>query len=134
MRKSEAMRYRGAIEIAAQSLDDAAASTAPVLFPKLKGDGSLISAGTRINRSGTVYRASADLWDTEENSPENAPALWEQIGYLDGYRIIPTVITAALAFALGECGWWDGKLYRSKIAANVHTPEQYPDGWEIVRS
>lgn len=132
MRKSEALHYRGVIENAAQSLDDATASTAPTLFPRLKQDGSLISAGVRINWNGTVKRAAADLWDTAENNPDNAPALWEDIQYRDGYRIIPTTITAGTAFALGECGWWGDTLMRSKLEANVYTPEQYPDGWETA--
>lgn len=133
MRKSEALHYRGVIENAAQSLDDATASTAPSLFPRLKQDGSLIKAGTRINWNGTVKRAAADLWDTAENNPDNAPALWEDIQYRDGYRIIPAIITAGTAFALGEYGWWGDALMRSTVDSNVHTPEQYPAGWEIVK-
>lgn len=134
MRKSEALRYRGVIEQSAQSLDDATASTTPTLFPKLKGDDSLVSAGTRINWNGTIKRAAVDLWDTTENNPDNAPDLWEDIQYRDGYRIIPETITATGAFAEGECGWWGDTLYRSKLAANVYTPEQYPDGWESVQA
>lgn len=74
--------------------------------------------------------AAADLWDSAENNPDNAPDLWEDIGYRDGYRIIPETITAGLAFGLDEYGWWGDTLYRSTMAANVYTPEQYPDGWE----
>lgn len=111
---------------------DAVASTAVSVFQKLKEDGSLIKAGTRINWNGTLKRAAVDLWDTADNNPDNAPALWEDINYRDGYRIIPETITVGLAFGLGECGWWGETLYRSKLAANVYTPAQYPDGWEIV--
>lgn len=132
MRKSEALRLRAVIEQSTQFLDDATASTVPTLFRRLKEDGSLISAGTRINWNGGIKRAAVDLWDTEANNPDNAPTLWEDIQYRDGYRVIPEVITAGLAFALGEYGWWGDTLYRSKIAANTYTPEQYPDGWEIV--
>lgn len=60
------------------------------------------------------------------------PTLWEDIDYRDGYRVIPSVITAGTAFAMDELGWWSGKLYKSKLAANVYTPEQYPAGWEKV--
>lgn len=42
-------------------------------------------------------------------------------------------ITVGTAFALDECGWWDGALYRSKLAANTYTPERYADGWELAR-
>lgn len=54
------------IERAAQSLDDQTASDAAALFPRLKQDGALIEAGTRINWHGTVKRAAVDLWDNEQ--------------------------------------------------------------------
>ena len=129
MTRAEALRLRAIVEQAAESLDDQTASTAPVLLRKLKQDGKLVSAGTRINWGGTVKRAAVDLWDTIENTPDAAP-LWEGIDYRDGYRVIPSVITAGAAFAMDELGWWGGKLYKSKLAANVYTPEQYPAGWE----
>ena len=131
MNRAEALRLRVIIETAAASLDDKTASTAPTLFPRLKQDGSLIKAGTRINHNGSIKRAAVDLWDTVDNSPDNAPTLWEDILYRDGYRIIPDVITAGTAFALDELGWWGDKLYKSLLSANVYTPEQYPNGWEL---
>lgn len=131
MNRAEALRLRAIIETAAASLDDKTASTAPTLFPRLKQDGSLIKAGTRINHNGSIKRAAVDLWDTADNSPDNAPTLWEDILYRDGYRIIPNVITAGTAFALDELGWWGDKLYKSLLSANVYTPEQYPNGWEL---
>lgn len=126
-------KMRSVIEQAAVSLDDATASKpeATVLFPRLKENGALVSAGTRINWKGTIKRAAVDLWDTAENNPDNASTLWENIDYREGYRIIPETITAGLAFAMDECGWWGDTLYRSKIAANVYTPEQYAAGWEV---
>ena len=127
-----ARKTRAAIETAAVSLDDATASTAPDMFPRLRGSGALVKAGTRINWNGIVKKAAVDLWDPQGNNPDNAPTLWADIPYKDGYRIIPDIITVSTAFALGECGWWDGVLYRSKVAANVYTPAQYPDNWEMV--
>lgn len=112
--------------------DDATASRAVEFHPGMKYDGSLIPAGTRINWNGKLKRAAVDLWDTKENSPENAPALWEDIAYRDGIRIIPEVITATLAFKEGELGWWGDTLYRSKVNGNVYTPAVYPANWEVV--
>ena len=131
MNRAEALRLRAIIETAAASLDDKTASTTPTLFPRLRQDGSLIKAGTRINYNGSIKRAAVDLWDTEANNPDNAPTLWEDILYRNGYRIIPDVITAGTAFALDELGWWGDKLYKSLLSANVYTPEQYPNGWEL---
>ena len=127
-----ARKYRAIIESAMALTDDKVASEAPVLFPSLKEDGALVPAGTRINWNGVVKRAAVDLWDTADNNPDNAPDLWEDIAYKDGYRIIPETITAGTAFANGECGWWGDVLYKSIMDANVYTPEQHSAGWEVV--
>ena len=133
MTRNEALRLRAIVEQAAASLDDQTASEGAALFPRLKGDGSLVSAGTRINWGGVIKRAAVDLWDTDANTPDAAPTLWEDIAYRQGYRIIPATITAGTAFAQGECGWWGDVLYRSTIASNVWTPDAYPAGWEAVQ-
>ena len=132
MKRFEALKLRSIVEQAAVSLDDKTASEAAALFPSLKGDGSLVSYGTRINWHGVIKKAAVDLWDTEANNPDNAPSLWEDIDYREGYRIIPETITVAAAFSAGEIGWWKDEKYRSKLAANVYTPEQYAAGWEKV--
>ena len=127
-----ARQLRAMIEAAAGNLTDADASTAAELFPRLKQDGSLVSSGTRINWYGKVKRAAVDLWDRTENNPDNAPTLWEDLAYRDGIRIIPETITAGLAFAKDELGWWGDTLYKSLLDANVWTPEQHASGWEKV--
>ena len=133
MKRSEAIYLRSIVEQASKSLDDKTASTASMLFPKLKQNGALISAGTRINWNGIIKKAAVDLWDTAENNPENAPALWHDIEYKNGYRIIPDTLTVTTAFAKDECGWWKDVLYRSLLDSNVYTPAVYPAGWEEVK-
>lgn len=132
MKRAEAIYLRSIVEKATASLDDKTASTATTLFPRLKADGSLISAGTRINWNGTIKKASVDLWDTAENNPDNAPSLWADIQYKEGHRIIPDTLTVTTAFAKDECGWWNGVLYRSLLDSNVYTPATYPSGWEAI--
>lgn len=132
MKRSEALRLRALIEQASASLPDKEASEGAMLFPRLKGEGSLVKAGTRINWWGVIKRAAVDLWDNRDSDPLHAPNLWENISYREGYRIIPETITATGAFSESECGWWEDVLYKSKIPANVHTPTQYPQGWEVV--
>lgn len=134
MTRNEAFRLRAIVEQAAASLQDKEASEGAALFPRLKADGSLVSAGTRINWGGVIKRAAVDLLDTDANTPDAAPTLWEDIAYRQGYRIIPATITAGNAFAQGECGWWGDVLYKSLIASNVWTPDAYPAGWEAVNA
>ena len=129
--ESEVSRMLIAQQINNLIVDDATASRMVDYYPMLKQDGSLIAVNTRINWNGKLKRAAVDLWDTEANNPDNAPTLWEDILYRDGYRIIPDVITVGTAFALDELGWWGDKLYKSLLSANVYTPEQYPRGWEL---
>lgn len=128
-----ARAMRRVIEQGAAVLDDRTVSTAPEALLRLRQDGSLIKAGERINWGGTIKRAAVDLWDTAENTPDAAPALWEGIGYREGYRIIPETITVGTAFAMDELGWWGGTLYRSLLDANVWTPDANPSGWEVSR-
>lgn len=128
----EVTRMVIAQQINSLDISDVTASRMAEYFPTLTGGGSLIKSGTRIHWRGVVKRAAVDLWDTPENTPDAAPALWEDIGYKDRARVIPETVTAGTAFALDELGWWGGALYRSKLNANVWTPEQNPDGWEPV--
>ena len=133
MTRNEALRLRSIVEQAAESLDDQTASEGAALFPRLKQNGSLIKAGTRICWGGVIKRAAVDLWDTDANTPDADPTLWEDIAYRQGYRIIPATITAGTAFGLGECGWWGDVLYKSLISSNVWAPDAYPAGWEAVQ-
>lgn len=134
LNKYDAIYYRKQIEKATTNLDDKNASKSVVLYPEMKYDGSFIKAGTRINFGGELFKAAVDLWDREENNPENAPALWEEIAYHNGIRIIPEIITATTAFEKDELGYWkaDGKTYKSLLDANVYTPAAYPQGWEEI--
>ena len=128
----KARKLRKIIESAIYSVDDKTSSEAVELLPVLKNDNSLIKAGTRINHNSVIKKATVDLWDTETNNPDNAPTLWEDILYRDGYRLIPEIITVTTMFEKDEIGWWKDKLYKSLVDSNVYTPEQYAQNWEIV--
>ena len=129
MIRSEAENLIADIVKLREFVTDAQASLAVSVYPTLKQDGSLIKFGTRINHNGTIIRAAVDLYDTETNSPENAPTLWETLNYKEGYRIIPEVITVGTAFSKGELGWWNDELYESLVDSNVYTPNQYAPNW-----
>ena len=130
MTRKEAEALLKALVALRENADDSTASISVGAYPTLKGDGSLVKAGTRINHNGTIKRASVDLWDTAENGPDVAPSLWEDISYREGYRIIPESISAGTAFMKDEYGWWGDELYVSLIDNNVWTPSAYPSGWE----
>lgn len=132
MNREKAARLHSVIVAGRQMVDDKTASIAPELFARLKEDGSQVAHGTRINWNGALKRAAVDLWDTKENNPDNAPALWADLAYRAGHRIIPDVITVTTAFARDETGWEGDTLYRSKKDANVYPPAVRPEDWEVV--
>lgn len=131
--RGEAARLFESLEKMRNITPDSVASETVDAYQKLNEDGQLIKVGTRINWNGQIKRARSDMWDTELNNPDNAPTLWEDINYKQGYRIIPEVIMASAAFADGECGWWNDTLYCSLIGGNVWTPDTYPAGWELAQ-
>ena len=130
--REHARKLRELLVKASESLTDKEASEGVELFPKMKYDGGLIRYLTRINWYGMIKMAAVDLYDTLENDPEHAPNLWADIDFKDGYRYIKANMSAAEAFALGECGWWEDELYESLIPANVFTPASFPAGWRKV--
>lgn len=132
MTETQARALRQILVNGSASLTDAAVSMATECLDRMTYDGSLIKHGTRINWGGTIKRAAVDLWDREDNDPDHAPTLWEDVLYRKGYRIIPATITVGLAFSSGEIGWWGDVLYRSKVDNNVYTPAQYAANWELA--
>lgn len=133
MKRSEALRLRALIEQATASLPDKEASEGALLFPRLKQDGSLVRAGTRINWGGTIKRAAVDLWDMKANSPDNAPSLWEDISYREGYRVLTGPITASNPVMVDEICWYHDCLYKNILGvASAYLPDEYPQGWEKV--
>ena len=120
------------IRVGLELVDDQQASVAAVLYPEMQYENALIKAGTRIRWNGVLKRANTDLWDTAENNPDNAPTLWADIAYREGYRIAPETFTSTNAAAMGECLWFGDTLYRSKMDGNTFTPETAPNVWEVV--
>ena len=89
--KADAIAFRKQIEAAALNLDDKGASMSADFYSDMSYSGNLIPAGKRINHNGVLYKAAVDLWDREDNNPDNAPSLWEKINYHEGVRVIPEV-------------------------------------------
>ena len=132
MTREETKAFLDAFIRMRDGVTDQQASLSVDVYPSLKHTGELVKAGTRIKWNNVIMKAAVDLYDREENNPANAPTLWEELSYKNGYRMIPETITVTSAFALDECGWWKDELYKSLIASNVYTPEQYPASWSKV--
>lgn len=123
---------RPKIEQAAQSLDDAAALEAVVLFPAWKPDTDY-AAGQKVRHAGILYavlqaHTSQDGW-----TPDAAPSLFARVLIPD-----PDVIPeweqpdSTNPYMRGDRVRFEGKVYESLIDNNVWSPAAYPAGWQEV--
>ena len=78
MKRSVIEFLRSVIEKAAQSLDDATALAAVLLYPEWAA-GQFYTEGCKIRRSGKLWRCRQTHASLEGWEPENAASLWEQI-------------------------------------------------------
>lgn len=132
MTREQAVLIRRAVVAGGVALDDREVSIVPEVLEPMRYHGALIEGDTRIPWGNGIKRARADLWDLEENNPDNAPTLWNDVLYRDGVRVIPETVTVDAAFSFGEIGWWGYVLKESILPGektNVWTPEEYPEAW-----
>lgn len=139
MTRNEAEQLRSVIEqltgsASCEQLDNKTAYEARTLFAHTPvWDGRLVTVGQRIRWGDQLLAATADLWATDENNPDNAPTLWEEILYRDGYRVLTGPISASNPVRPGEWCWEDDVLWAC-IYPNVCTyrPSEYESAWERV--
>ena len=114
-------------------MTDAQASTLVDMYPHFRADGSLVKVTTRVGWGGKLYRAKVDLWATDANNPENAPDLWEEILYRDGYRVLVAPITASNPVQPNEKCWENDVLYECIYhTVCVYRPSEYAPAWRVV--
>lgn len=112
MRKSDALRYRGVIEQAAQSLDDATALTAITLHPAW-APGTAYPAGHKVQYTGHLWRCMQAHTSQPGWEPEHAPSLWEQINETHaGTLTDPIPYSGNMALVVGLHYSQDGVVYR----------------------
>ena len=135
---SEILRIDMRQRVNSLTIDNQTAGRMIDYFPTMKevcAEGALIPAKTRIRDdkdASVIWRSNVDLWNADENSPINAPTLWDKIAYHNGIRIIPDVIPATLAWMDGELGWRDGHIYKSGMDGNVYLPGTQGAPWELM--
>lgn len=73
-------------------------------------------------------------YDSEiyKEEPEDLPAMWRFKWSTNPMYALPYIKSAESPYDIGDCCIWNDEVYRSKINANVYSPEEYPDGWEKV--
>ena len=64
--------------------------------------------------------------------PEELPAQWGFKWSTDPAKALPFIALSTSPYSKGECCTESGKVWRSLIDNNVHSPSAYPQGWQDV--
>lgn len=64
--------------------------------------------------------------------PEELPAQWGFKWSTDPAKALPFIVLSTSPYSKGECCTESGKVWRSLIDNNVHSPSAYPQGWQDV--
>lgn len=84
MNRAEALKYRAAIEQAAQSLDDKTALTVKSLHPAWEADTAYTAergkpVGYKVTKDGKLWKLRQEHTSQVGWEPTNVPAMWESI-------------------------------------------------------
>lgn len=122
-----AHRLRAAIEVAAESYDDATAAEYPELYHEWSADTSY-TAGYRVHHGGALYKCLQDHTAQMDWTPDAAPSLWAKVLIPD-----PDVIPeweqpdSTNPYMQGDKVTHNGVTWESIIDNNVWEPGVY--GW-----
>lgn len=127
MTKSEALRYRGAIELAAQSLPDEIALTVVSLHPKWHS-GTAYTVGHKVRHEERLYRCLTEHTSQGTWTPPDSPSLWAKVLVSEDGEILPwEQPDSTNPYKKGDKVTHQGKTWVSDVDGNVWEPGVY--GW-----
>lgn len=131
MRRSEAMKYRRAIENASASLPDEEILEVPNLVPHWKA-GMPYAQGFRVQHGGVIYRCLTAHTAIESWNPMDAPSLWAEVLIPDA-NVIPDwkQPESTNPYQMGDRVRHQGKIWISVVEHNTWEPGVY--GWEEMK-
>ena len=133
-----AEQFRRALQMFAMSLtDDKAMEIASVYEPWEVGKAYSVDTILRYGENGVgdpqLYRVVQAHTSQLGWTPDETPSLYVAIGLnTDGYPVWSKPTGAHDAYNTGDIVDYNGTLYKSLIDGNVYSPDEYPQGWEIV--
>ena len=132
MTKSEALRYRGAIELAAQSLPDETALTVVSLHPKWQS-GTAYPVGHKVRHEDQLYRCLTEHTSQDTWTPPDSPSLWARVLISEDGEILPwEQPDSTNPYSKGDKVTHKGKTWISDVDGNVWEPGVY--GWTEVKA
>ena len=135
-----AEQLRKALQMFAQSLTNEAAMEVATVFPKYEVGKTykaeeMFTYGFNAVGDPQLYRLVSEHTSQADWTPNTTPALYTPIGLdKEGYPIWSRPTGAHDAYNIGDIVDYNDTLYKSLIDGNVYSPEEYPNGWEVVEN
>lgn len=138
----QALELRKALQLflASMDVDTQAADMMEVatVFPKYQIGKAykvkeVFSYGENAVGDPQLYQVLQAHTSAAEWTPDTAASLYKKVGVAEnGYPEWVQPLGASDAYNKGDIVDYKGRLYRSLIDGNVHSPDAYPAGWEAV--
>ena len=125
-----AHRLRAAIEVAAESYDDATAAEYPELYPVWDST-AVYASDTRVQYQGVLYKCLQAHTAQADWTPDAAPSLWTK-ALIPDQEVVPEweQPDSTNPYSAGDKVTHNGKTWVSAIDNNVWEPGVY--GWTEV--
>lgn len=133
----KAEQLRRALQMFVQTLSDEQALEVATVFPpyvvgKSYAVGEMFTYGVNGVGDAQLYKVVQAHTSSEEWAPDKVASLYTPIGLTqEGYPVWSQPTGAHDAYNIGDIVDYNGTLYKSVIAGNVYSPEEYPQGWEV---
>ena len=133
-----AEQFRKALQMFAASLSDEQALEVATMYDtwqigKAYKTGDFLIYGENSVGDPQLYKVIQEHTSQADWTPDAAVSLYVAIGLDDsGYPVWSQPSGAHDAYNKGDIVDYNGTLYKSIIDGNVYSPDEYPQGWEIV--
>lgn len=133
-----AEQLRRALQMFVRSLSDDEAMEVATVFPQYEVGKAykvdeIFAYGENNVGDPQLYRVVQAHTSQEDWIPSATASLYTPIGLTEeGYPIWSRPTGAHDAYNISDIVDFNGTLYKSLINGNVYSPDEYPQGWEIV--
>lgn len=133
-----AEQFRKALQMFAASLSDEKAMEVASIYDgwligKSYEVGTFVTYGENSVGDPQLYKVVQVHTSQADWTPDKTPALYVAIGLSDeGCPTWSKPTGAHDAYNIGDIVDYNGTLYKSTINGNIWSPDEYPQGWEIV--
>lgn len=131
-------QFRKALQMFAASLSDEKALEVASIYDawavgKTYEVGEFVTYGKNGVGDPQLYKVVQAHTSQADWTPDKTASLFSPVGLNDeGYPVWSKPTGAHDAYNRGDIVDYNGTLYKSLIDGNVYSPDEYPQGWEMI--